>query len=448
MIENFIMKIIWEYFCSMPLLWLLLLVGCWLTIQTKFIQFRAIAWWLRSKRKIDVKSNKGDLSPFQALMTSLAGAIGTGNIAGIATAITVGGYGALFWMWVVAFLGMATSFSETVLALKYRVINEDGEILGGPMITLERGLNSKFLGSVFAICCVLSSLGYNMVQANSVVSALSYHASGINNYILALIISLLCSWILFGGIQRIGKVASSLVPMMMVIYLVMCVVIVIKHYQELPQALLKIIYSAFNGHAAIGGFSGATVAMALQAGAKYGVFANEAGIGSCAIANASAKVANPVPQGNYAMLGVFLSTMILCTLTGLVVILTDVFGTVGSNNVLISGSELALLSFSSEVSWFAPFVTVSLILFALTTVIGWSYYGTKGIEYVLGIRYIKFYKFIVILVLFYGSVANLSFVWSFAHFANSLMFIPNLISVVFLAKHVKNIINDYVNGDN
>lgn len=421
---------------SWPLLVLLMGVGIYQTWRTSCIQFAFFGWAKRgfNNSKVHQDTAKGDISPMQALMTALAGAIGTGNITGIATAVVAGGFGALFWMWVVAFFGMATSYSETVLAVKFRHKNSKGEMIGGPMVTLQNGLRSKKLAIAYALFGTLAGIGYGMVQSNSVVDAVSMVGNQ-SRLILGIVVALISAWVIIGGVKRIGQTATALVPFMAALYLVMSGVVLASHYDMILPAFKLIFTSAFTGQAAVGGFLGSTVMLAMQNGAQYGIFANEAGLGSFAIASASAKTDDPQNQGFLAMSGVFLATMVVCTITGLVLAVTSVIGT-EVNGQLLNGSPLALSAFGSVHDTFPYVVIVCLCLFAFTTILAWAYYGEKCWEFLFGLRGIFFYKILYTSGLVLGSVGSLAAVWSFAHLMNGLMVIPNLIAIVLLSKQV------------
>jgi AGCS family alanine or glycine:cation symporter len=425
---------------SGPLLILFVFVGLYQTFKLRGLQFRCLkqAFGLIVKQdKVQKEPIVGDISSFQTLMTSLAGAIGTGNIAGIATAISVGGFGALFWMWVVAFLGMATTYSETLLSVKYRVTNKNGAMAGGPMYTLARGLKAPKLAACYAFFGAIAAFGIgNLVQANSVAHALTT-AFPISNVSVGLIMMVVTGAILLGGITRIGRFAEWLVPFKALLYLSVGIGILIVHYDSIGKALWLIVSSAFSGQAAVGGFMGSSFILAVQYGVTKGVFSNEAGLGSLAIAAASAKTEEPVEQGLLAISGVFISTMLVCTVTGLVLAVTGVLGTVDSTGHLLTGSSLVMAAFGSVAPGLQYVVVVGLILFALTTVLAWGYYGEKCVEYLFGLKIAYAYRWVYTVMIFIGALLKLELVWAFADLANGFMAIPNLIAIIGLSRIVQ-----------
>jgi len=441
-----------DFLWSGPLLWLFIGTGVYVTWQLRGLQFKylysgAVSGFScikkvfmpaatnpvvsRAAEPMTAELN-GELSAMQALMTALAGAIGTGNITGIAVAITTGGLGALFWMWVVALFGMATAYTEAVLSLKFRETNADNLTIGGPMLTLAKGLKNKWLAAWFAGCGAIAGLGYAMVQANSVIDA-ALSVVNMERLSLGIILSFIAGWVIIGGVKRVGFAATMLVPFMAIFYFIVSIIVLLYNYQEVLPALKLIVVSAFTGHAAVGGFMGSTVILALQSGAQYGIFANEAGLGSLAIASSCAKTADPRQQGFLAISGVFIATMVVCTITGLVIAVTGVLGTEVDGN-LLTGSGLALLAFSSVHAFLPYIVMLCLLLFAFTTILAWAYYGEKCLEFLFGIRVAYCYRWLYIGCIIVGAVMSLHLVWAFAHLANGLMAIPNLIAVICLVK--------------
>jgi AGCS family alanine or glycine:cation symporter len=373
-------------------------------------------------------------------MTAMAGAIGTGNITGIATAVTVGGYGAIFWMWVVAFLGMATAYSETILGHHFRTFNKDGEVSGGPMYTLSSGLGFKKLAVMFSICGAVSAFGYAMVQSNSVVDAVVAIDIGITRFFAGLFVAIATGLVVLGGIKALGKVASVLVPFMAFLYFGMGILILFSNFEMIPEAFNMIFTQAFNGRSALGGALGGGVLLAVQTGAQYGIFANEAGLGSYSISGSSSQAEDSVEQGILSMTGVFIATMLVCTMTGLVLAVTSTIVPKG-----LVGSPLAMASFSSFHPSFRYILLIGLILFAFTTILAWQYYGEKCIDYFLGEKSVFIYKLIFLATVLIGALLELDSVWTTAHLANGLMVIPNAISVLLLAKIVKTKTLDYMN---
>ncbi len=425
-------EIIW----GPPLLIFLTFVGAYLSFKTRFVQVRYL-WYahkLAFTRHDD--SAEGDISHFQSLMTALAATIGIGSIAGVATALVTGGLGALFWMWVAAFFGMATKYAEAILAVKYRIVDVKGEMCGGPMYYLKNGLGSKFLATAFAILGAVTALGTgNMVQSNSVSCAVS-ELFGIAPIWTGLLLFVLTGVPLIWGIKSISRIVSFLVPAMAVFYIVGGLIIVFMKFEAIPHAFYLIFKSAFSGQAAAGGFLGATVMSAIQMGVSRGIFSSEAGLGSSPIAAAAAKTDSPGRQALVSMSSVFITTGIVCTITGLVIATTGVLGEIGANGKIINGSALALRAFDAVIPGGGLIVTIALIPFAYSTILGWAYYGEKCIEFLLGIRSVWFYRALFALLVIPGAVLNLELVWKIADIMNGLMAFPNLVGLFFLSKVV------------
>ena len=382
-------------------------------------------------------SGQGDITPWGALMTALAATIGTGNIAGVATAIFLGGPGALFWMWCTALLGMATSYSEAVLAVKYREVDQRGEHVGGPMYYIRKGLSeagplwakplAKPLGLAFAFFAIFAGFGIgNGVQANSVAAVL-YSSLQVPFWVSGLVMAVLVGLVLLGGIKRIAQVSSKLVPLMAILYMGGGLVIIALNIGQVPVVLALIFTEAFSPTAAQGGFAGATIWMGMRYGVARGVFSNEAGLGSAPIAHAAAKTEGPVTQGMVAMLGCFIDTILVCTVTGLVILITGAW-TSGQ-----TGSALSALAFEAGIGvWGTATVTIGLVLFAFTTLIGWSFYGEKAAEFLFGERSILPYRIAWVLMVPVGALVKLDFIWLLADTLNALMAIPNLIALGLL----------------
>jgi len=391
-------------------------------------------------RDSDKTKGEGDISPFNALMTSLAATIGTGNIAGVATAIFLGGPGALFWMWMTALVGMATKYSEAVLAVHFRETDTNGNKVGGPMYYIKNGLSSRFawLGTAFAIFGALAGFGIgNTIQANSVADVLSSNL-GISPLATGLVMAVLVAMVLLGGIKRIATVAGKLVPFMAIAYVLAGIVILAMHASALPEAFNLIFTHAFTPIAATGGFAGAAVWAAIRFGVARGVFSNEAGLGSAPIAHAAAKTDSPVQQGTIAMMGTFIDTIIVCSITGLVIIVSGAW-TSGE-----TGATLSSLAFESVLPGFGGFiVSFGLCIFAFTTILGWSIYGEKCVEYLFGVRSITPFRMLWIIAVPLGATANLSFIWLVADTLNALMALPNLIALLLLSPVVFKLTKDY-----
>jgi AGCS family alanine or glycine:cation symporter len=419
--------IIW----GVPLILLLVGTGVILTFWLRGIQFTKLypALYLALIKRKEDSDEPGDISHFQALMTALSATVGTGNIAGVATAIAAGGPGALFWMWVTGLVGMATKYSEAVLAVKYREQDEEGTMSGGPMYYIAKGLGWKWLGSLFAFFAAIAAFGIgNMVQSNSVAEALS-GTFGIPHLTTGIILTLATGSVIIGGIKSIGRVTGVLVPVMIVFYMTAAITILFMHLDKIPGAFEMIFQYAFTPMAGVGGFLGTTVATTMRMGIARGVFSNESGLGSSPIAAAAAQTKHPVSQALVSMTQTFIDTLVVCTLTGLVLIIS------GEWSSGATGAQLTSTSFATGLnsSIGELVVAVGLALFAYSTILGWSYYGEKSIEFLLGIKAVKPYRYIFTLFVGIGAVTELSLVWSIADVFNGLMAFPNLIGLLALS---------------
>jgi AGCS family alanine or glycine:cation symporter len=428
------------YVWGWPTIVLLLGTGLLLTIATRGAQFRYLALTFREVLgKITQKEMApGSVSPFQAVATALASTVGVGNIAGVATAIAIGGPGALFWLWISGVLGMCTKFAEIVIALHYRERDASGVWRGGAMYTL-RKLGLPWLGSAFAALVALAAFGIgNMVQANSVADSLRA-SFGVSPQITGLVLAVITAAVILGGIRRIGEVTEIMVPAMALFYLLGGLAILVRYAAELPTALGLVIDGAFTGTAATGGFAGSTLMMALRYGVARGLFSNEAGLGSAPIVHAVAQTDHPVRQGLYGIFEVFVDTILVCTTTGLVVLVT------GSWTQGTSGAALAGAAFSTGLpgTWGNIVVTVSLVLFAFSTVIGWSYYGETGIVYLFGPRAAVPYRLMWLVFIYLGSVGSLHLVWDIADTLNGLMALPNLLSVLLSVSLLRRLMAEF-----
>ncbi len=417
---------VWGQFMLM----ILVGTGVILTIILRFINIRKLPASIKLVFKsIKPEEKEGDITPFQALTTALSATVGTGNIAGVATAITLGGPGAVFWMWVCAFFGMATKYSEAVLAVKYRRTLVDGTISGGPMEYISRGLGLKWLGIVFAVFGVIASMGIgNMVQSNSVALAFS-EAFGIPNITTGIVLSILTAAVILGGIKRIGNVTAKIIPLMALFYVGFALIILITNITEIPQIFGIIFKHAFTPCAAGGGFAGAAVSQAVRFGFARGIFSNEAGLGSSPIAHAAAQTDSPVRQGLIAMTEVFIDTIIICSMTAFIILL--------STDVWQSGLESSALT-AHAFNTFLPgigkyIVAISLSAFAYSTLLGWSYYGEECIEFLLGIKARFPYRIIFCGLIIAGAYAEVKLVWDFSDTANGAMAIPNLVGLLGLS---------------
>ncbi len=430
-----------------PLLILLLGTGLYLTILLKGLQFRALwhSLYLALIKRKEQGDAQGDITHFQALMTALAATVGTGNIAGVATAIAVGGPGALFWMWITGLVGMATKYAEAVLAVKYRVAKEDGEMAGGPMYYLSRGANMPRLGKAFAFFAAFAAFGIgNMVQANSVADAVR-SSFGVPVWISGMILAVLTGLVIIGGIKSIARVTDKLVPSMIVFYIVAAIVALIINAKALPAAFELILVHAFSPTAAAGGFAGSTVMLAIRYGVARGMFSNESGLGSSPIAAAAAKTNHPVTQALVSMTQTFIDTIVVCTMTGLVIITSGAYTFTDAAGAQLTGAPLTSAAFGTILSpHIGNFVVaIGLIVFAYSTILGWSYYGEKSIEYLLGSKSIKPYRLLFSIVVFFGAIAKLELVWTLSDAMNALMALPNLIGLIVLSMVVVKETDDY-----
>ena len=421
------------------MLTLLLGTGIFLTIGLRGMTITRIPYAFKQLLKGRKASGEGEISPFNALMTALSSTVGTGNIAGVATAIGIGDPGALFWMWCTALVGMATKYAEAVLAVNFRETDAAGKKVGGPMYYIKNGLGKRWkpLAFLFALFGALAGFGLaNTVQSNTVSQVL------LNNFQIptvasGLVMALLVGLVLLGGIQRIAQVAGKLVPLMTVIYLVSTLLILLMNLTEIPAALVFIVDSAFNGTAATGGFAGATVMLALRMGDSRGIFSNESGLGSAPIAHAAAATNSPVRQGTIAMLGTFIDTLIICTMTGLVLIVTDVW------NSDLQGAAMTLQVFDSSLPFGGDILSLCIALFAFTTMLGWSYYGERCAQFLLGPKVVLPFRVLWVVGIFLGTQMSLGLVWKMSDALNGMMAIPNLIALLLLSPVVFKLTRQY-----
>ncbi|MBS0620179.1 MAG: sodium:alanine symporter family protein [Verrucomicrobia bacterium] len=425
-----------EILWSRCLVFLLVGVGVYLTFQLKGMQLRYLVYSLKLAFTRQDDAADGDISQFQALMTALAATIGIGSIAGVATAIVAGGFGAIFWMWVIAAVGMATKFAEAILAVKFRVIDPRGKMAGGPMYYIAQGLGLKWLGGIFAICCALSAFaGGNLIQSNSIAAAV-YDLTALSPAWTGGILTALTAIVVLGGIQSIGKVSSYLVPIMALLYISGGICILCCRFEAIGAGLLTMVQTAFTGQAACGGFLGASVMAAIQLGVSRGVSSNEAGLGSAPIAAAAAKTDVPGRQALISMSGVFMSSMVMCTITALVIYVTGVLGTSGPDGRVLNGATLVMEAFRSVIPGGDAIVTIGLILFGYTTIVGWAYYGEKCLEFLSGSKILPLYRILFCSFVYFGAVMRFELVWPIADIMNGLMAIPNLIGLIGLSSVV------------
>lgn len=435
---------VWGPFLLIPLL---LLTGLWLTIKLRGIQFRTLGSALRLalwERK-DADAEGGDISQFQALTTALAATVGVGNIVGVATAISIGGPGALFWMWVTGLVGMASKYSEAFLAVRFRTVDAKGEASGGPQYYLKKALPGSWgvaLSVVFAVFAVLASFGIgNMTQGNAV-AANAHDAFGIDPQITAILMAIFVGVVIIGGIKSIGNVTAALVPFMIVFYILGALYILIVNIVDLPGALVLIFGQAFTGQGVAGGMFGSLL-LTVQMGVARGIFSNESGMGSAAIAAAAAQTTHPVRQGLVSMTQTFIDTLVVVSFTGLVLVTTGVWNADASPAVLTS------MAFSHGLpgNWGGYIVSVGVILFALSTIIGWSYYGDRCVERLFGARATLAYRIAFTIVVYIGATVPLGVVWAFADVMNGLMALPNLIGLLLLSGLIARETSHYLKND-
>jgi len=434
-IINAVNSIVW----GPIMLTLLLGTGVFLTIGLRGMTITRIPYAFRQLLKGRKGSGEGEISPFNALMTALSSTVGTGNIAGVATAIGIGGPGALFWMWCTALVGMATKYAEAVLAVNYRETDAAGKKVGGPMYYIKNGLGKRWkpLAFLFALFGSLAGFGLaNTVQSNTVSQVL------LNNFNIptmasGFVMALLVALVLLGGIKRIAQVAGKLVPLMTVIYLLSTLIILAVNVSAIPAAFALIVDSAFNGTAATGGFAGATVMLALKMGVSRGIFSNESGLGSAPIAHAAAETNSPVRQGTIAMLGTFIDTLIICTMTGLVLIVSGVW------NSDLQGAAMTLMVFDATLPFGGNILSLCIALFAFTTMLGWSYYGERCAQFLLGPKVVMPFRVLWVAGVFVGTQMSLGLVWKMSDALNGMMAIPNLLALLLLSPVVFKLTKQY-----
>lgn len=440
---NQVLEVINHYVWGLPTLVLLVGTGILLTVRLRGLQFSKL-WYAHKLAfgKSQDDASSGDISHFQALMTAMAATIGTGNIAGVATAVSIGGPGAVFWMWITALFGMATKYSEAILAVKYRIKGPNEEYSGGPMYYLEHGLGKKWLAILFAIFGTTASFGIgNMVQSNSVAEALKINFS-IPPALSGILMAIFVGMVILGGVKKIGKVTGYFVPVKAFFYIIAGLIIIFYHIDQIPEAFSLIFAGAFNGTAAVGGFAGAGVAAAIQIGVARGVFANEAGLGSAPIAAAAARTNMPAKQALVSMTGTFLDTFVVCTITGLVLITT------GAWQSGKTGVEATTLAFQTVFGSAGSMILgIAIMLFAFSTMLGWSYYGEKCAEYLFGKKAVRYYRYVFVGVVGIGAISKLGIVWTFSDIANGLMAIPNLIGLIGLSSIVVAETNRFLKTD-
>ena len=428
-----------------PTVALIALTGIWLMAGLRFMPLQRLGYGIAMMLRPSEATSDGEITPFQALMTSLSATVGTGNIAGVASAIAVGGPGAVFWMWVIAVFGIATKYAEAVLAVHFRETDAAGHHVGGPMYYIRNGLGSgwSWLAGVFALFGMLAGFGIgNGVQAFEVSSALE--AAGIARPVTAVVLGLMVFAVVIGGIRRIAKAASTLVPLMSVLYIGSCLVVLLANAGAIPEALATIFGNAFSGEAAAGGAFGQVVLM----GFKRGIFSNEAGLGSAPIAHAAAKTDDPVRQGTVAMLGTFIDTLVICTMTALVIITTQAHLLLDNAGERLSGSTLSIAAFDSGLPGSGVVVTMGLIIFAFTTILGWSFYGERCTIYLFGEGAVLPFRLLwVSVVVFASLMTERGPIWDVADTLNGLMALPNLLALLLLSGTVFKLTKAYSFSD-
>ena len=432
-INSFINGIVW----GPPMLILLMGIGLYLTVRTNFFAIVKLPYVLKNTlmkmfKKGDKTEGQGEVSAFQAVSTALAATVGTGNIAGVATAIAIGGPGAIFWMWMAAIVGMTTKFAEVVLAIQYREKTPDGRFVGGPMYYITNGFKNKgfakVLAIVFALFGALAAFGIgNMVQSNSISQAMK-GTFGVDPLIMGIICAVLAAIVIIGGIKKIGQVTEIFVPFMAAFYIIGGLIIIIANIGQLPAALGLIIRDAFTGSAAVGGFAGSTIALAMRYGVARGVFTNEAGLGSAPIAHAAATTDSPVRQGLWGVFEVWIDTLVIASITALGIIMSGVW------NSGLSAADLTTSAFNSVIPTYGGWiVSIGLLFFAFSTILGWEYYGERCAEYLFGPKVNVIYRILWIPFIVIGAIGGLDILWDIADTLNGLMAIPNLIGLVVLS---------------
>ena len=425
-----------------PMLILILGVGLYLLLGLRFMPWKKIGYAFKQLVKGTKSIGEGEITPFQALMTALSATVGTGNIIGVAAAILIGGPGAVFWMWMTALVGMATKYGEAVLAVKYREVDSLGNHVGGPMYYIKNGLGSNWtwLGVLFAIFGTIAAFGIgNMFQSNAVSGALNAKFA-VDPVYSGIVMAVLAALVIIGGIKRLAAVAAKLVPFMIILYILGATIIILNHITEVPTALGLIIKSAFALESAAGGAVGSIIVV-ISAGVARGIFSNEAGLGSAPIAHAAAQTDNPVHQGVVGMLGVFIDTLVVCTMTALVIVISGVWETETDK------TALSYLAFGHELPYAEYIVIFGIVIFAYTTVLGWSFYGERCAEFLFGERVITPYRTLWIIAIFFGATRDFDFIILLADTMNALMAIPNLIALALLSPVIFQITKDVLDKE-
>ena len=452
---------------GIPMIVAILATGIFITIRTRFLQVRKFGTAFSSTfvpmfksigKEKDKDKNKKTVSQFEAFSAAISGTVGTGNMVGVATALIAGGPGAIFWMWVSAFFGLVTNYSENVLGLYYRKKDKKGEMCGGPMYYISNGLKLKWLALIFAFCCALAAVGMGMVQANSISGTMQNSIAGEGSTMVAIItgvvIVILTAFIVVGGIKRIGKVASYIVPFMALLFIIMSIIILGINITAVPTAFGLIFSNAFSIRSVSGGFLGYVIMRGMRFGFARGIFSNEAGLGSSVIAHSASETKEPVKQGLWGIMEVFIDTFIVCTLTALSLLtvcitsgaydFTDIAGNVANS---LSGSAIAPFAFTETFGTFGQVVfSIILPLFAFTTILAWAYYGEKAVQYLFGKKgdvAALVFKILYVALLFVGAMVKSDFVWALDDMFNAMMALPNLVALFFLSKQIVEITKNY-----
>lgn len=451
---NNALAFVYDNILSILMMVLLIIVGLFLSIRTGFLQFRRFGYILKNTigqlfNKNLHQQDKNSVSPFQAVTTALAGTIGTGSIAGVSTALVLGGPGAVFWMWVSALLGMATKYSEIVLALHFREKNESGSYVGGPMYYIKNGLGKKWLAVAFAVFAMIACIGTgNATQANSISGVLdiNFHVAP---WITGLVLTIVVGVVIIGGVKRIASVNEKLVPVMAIFYIIASVLALVFNADKIPDAFVLIFKEAFNFKSAFGGVSGYTIFTAMRYGVGRGVFSNEAGLGSAPIAHSASSAENPVKQGLWGVFEVFITTIIICTMSAVVILTSGIYTDAYTAGVepSVSGAALSSAAFNEALPYVGGFgIAISTVFFALSTILGWAYYGEASVGYIFKKhekKAINTYRIIYVIFVFVGSTAEINTVWLVADCFNVLMALPNLIALIALSGLVVKLSRDH-----
>ena len=442
-----------------------LLVGLMFTLRTKVFQITHVKYWLdvtlfslfkKGNKKVLRTDDKHSISQFQSLCTALAATIGVGNISGVAVALALGGPGAIFWMWLSAFLGMMTNYAENTLGIKYRYRNEKGNWIGGAMIYIEKGLGWKWLAVIFSIFCVLASFGIgNISQGNEIANGLK-NSFGVPTWLSALLIMFFVGLVIVGGIKRIASVTEKVVPFMAITYIIGALIVIFSHITAIPAAFGAIFSNAFNFSSMGGGVAGFTIMVAMRRGISRGVFSNEAGLGSSVMVHSASDVKEPVIQGMWGIFEVFADTIIVCTMTALTILTSGVYDIAKYEECAVKGIDLAEANLLSGValtssafetvfgSFGSKFIAIAVMMFAFSTILGWSFYGERAIEYLFGLKAIPIYKLIFLLIIFIGCNISLKLVVDISDTFNGFMALPNLIAITLLSGQVIQMTKDYI----